>query len=160
MRFSIQGAISVILGRRVFIALRRRAISCLCCMGQTRSYILRTLPMRRLTAMLVLLYFLLLAGATVFAASDDAVPPCCRGNGAHHCNRRPLRGSGTQISPANLCPYRVGHSAVTSWVSVLEPPHILPGMGVGIFLPSEYSGALLHELIRTAADRGPPAPLS
>lgn len=129
-------------------------------MTRTRAYILRPLPMRRLTAIAVLLYFFLLQGATVFAASDDAVPPCCRGNGAHHCNRRPLRGSGTHISPANLCPYRVGHSAVTSWLSLLDPPQILPGMGTGNFLPSEYPGALLHELIRPAADRGPPPPLS
>lgn len=115
--------------------------------------------MRRLTAIAVLLYFVLLPGATVFAASDNALSPCCRGNGAHHCNRHPLHG-GTQVSPTNVCPYRIGHSAVANWLSVLEPRQILPGMQVGTFLPSEYSGALLHELIRTAADRGPPARLS
>ena len=113
--------------------------------------------MRRLTAIAALLYFLLLPGAAILAASDNSVPPCCRANGAHHCCRRPMRGSGAQISATNNCPYRIGDSAVTTPPFVAERCHILPTLGTTIDLVLAYSETLLRQMIRTAADRGPPA---
>lgn len=124
--------------------------------AQLQRYIRGFRFMRRLTSITVLLYFLLTPGATILAALDGSIPPCCRGNGEHHCQRRSLHDSGTQISPTNSCPYRLGQNAVVRSLFVPEQSHIAPALDIKNGSLPEYSGVLLRILLRIAADRGPP----